>query len=468
MKHPLIIAAGTTLVAASSLLAGSFPGALEPDGGGAGARAETRLEMSVRKLDPEGSRKMGLMYMPSTASLAPERPDGIRKEPQYQATPRYAVITLGNAAENRYILVIDEPEDKDPRFYADLNHNGDLTDDGDGSWEKVERAEGRAPSLASTRVFQVRWENSDGTSSTGEYALNFYRSVDRDTINYYRASARTGTIEVGGKKYEVMLHENDNDGLFNKLYDPSKPTPADKLPKPVTLSLDGDRLDIRGTFGFGDYNYIARVSDDGSKLVLEPTMRQIRLPRPAERPEMLGAGRQVPEFEAVWWKPGSSEPSTFKISDFKGKSIVVLDMWATWCGPCMRGLPHLSKVAEEAAPQGVEVIALNVWDETAAYERFAREKGGDFAFKLARDPAGRERDASIASRLFTLRGIPATYVIDKNGKIEAAVSGYSPDDRQVEHALVRLGVKIKGIDSEAAEKAKPAAPGRTVPMTGLK
>jgi thiol-disulfide isomerase/thioredoxin len=204
-------------------------------------------------------------------------------------------------------------------------------------------------------------------------------------------------------------------------------------------------------------------------------MKQITLPRPTERPTMLGAGGPVPEFEALAWNPDPSstvEKNTFKISDYKGKKIVVLDLWATWCGPCMAGIPHISKIAEEVKGQGVEVIALNVWDEQAAFERFAKEKGKDYAFKLARDPAGKEKDASIATRLFKLPGIPATYVIDKNGKIEAAVSGYNKDDKQIEHALVRLGVKIEGIKPEDAKKAEATkGEGKTVPMvpaTGMK
>ena len=55
------------------------------------------------------------------------------------------------------------------------------------------------------------------------------------------------------------------------------------------------------------------------------------------------------------------------------------------------------------------------------------------------------------------------------GRIEAAVSGYNKDDRQVEHALVRLGVKIDGITLEDARKdAKPSGEGKSVPAMGLK
>jgi len=451
-------------IVAGALCFGTGALAAEPEGSG-----QATLTMDVRKLDFEGNKRAGLMYMPSSATLVAERPANISKEPTYVGTPKYATIRVGSGKNNVFALAFDEPEGADAKVYADLNGNGDLTDDGDGAWAEKSEREGQSPSYQSTLVFQTSWKNDAGGETRGEYALNMYRSPDRATVNYYRASARVGKIDISGKTYEVMLIENDGDGVFNKLYDPSVPTEAEKLPKPVTLTLDGDRFDIRGTFGFGEYNYVARVSDDGSKLTMEPTMKQIRLPRPTERPQMLGKGGPVPDFEAVWWVAGASaedEPKVFKISDFRGKKIVVLDLWATWCGPCMRGIPHLSKIAESVKGQDVEVIALNVWDEKRAFERWAGEKGKDYAFKIARDPAGKEpRDASVAARIFKLSGIPAQYVIDKDGKIVEVVSGYREGDRQLEHALVRLGVKIEGIKPEDAE-TKPAI--KAIPATGMR
>lgn len=433
----------------------------EPDG-----RAEATLKMEPRKLDFENNKKLGMMYMPCGTALDAQKPEWVTKEPKYAATPKYAVLKIGNTENNRYAIALDEPAGGEARIYADLNGNGDLTDDGDGRWEVRNEKPGSSAEYNGTIVFKAHWKNSDGVVSHDDFGVNFYRSPDRESLNYYRASARTGKIDVDGKSYEVTLFESDCDGIYNKLYDPKKPVAPEKLPKPVFLLLDGGQYDIRGTFGFNGYNYVARVSDDGAKLVLEPTVRQITLPRPTERPQMLGAGGPLPEFEAQWWSEDSSaKPVTFKSSDFKGKKIVVLDMWATWCGPCMRGIPHLSKIAEEVKGQDVEVIALNVWDDAKAFEKFAAEKGKSYAFRLARDPSGREpRDATIPARLFRLSGIPATYVIGKDGKIEASISGYTEGDKQVEHALVRLGVKIEGVTAEEAAAAKPA---KTPKPTGM-
>lgn len=455
---------GSAVAAAALLLSCGAAASAGPEGAG-----KATLTLAPRALDMAGSREQGMMYMPSSAPLSAERPAIVKKEPTYRAKPRYATITLGSGETSTYAIAFDEPADAPAKIYLDLNANGDLTDDGDGAWPTVSTPEeGKSPQYSGTWVFDVSWASAEGATTRGQYGLNFYRSTDRDSINYYRASMREGKIVLDGKEYSVRLIENDNDGRFNKLYDPSSPLSPENLPKPVWLTIGGDRYDIRGTFGFNDFNYIAKVSDDGTQLSLEPTMRQIRLPQPTQRPTALAAGVEAPDFEAHWWSPDSSEgkPQTFKLSDFRGKKVVVIDMWATWCGPCIAGLPHLSSVAEAVKGQDVEIIALNVFDDLAAYERFGAQKSANFAFRLARDPAGRERDASIAARLYRVSGIPQSYVIDKSGKIVEAVSGYQQGDRRIEQALVNLGIKIDGLKPQEAKPA--AAPVKMIPATGMK
>ena len=114
---------------------------------------------------------------------------------------------------------------------------------------------------------------------SGSTQLNFYWQPGRSSVNFYDASARVGKIALNGKTYDVTLVGNDADGLFNKLYDHSKPiVVGEKMTKPVWLFLDGDQVDIRATFPFDGMNYLASVTDDGSKLSLAPTMKVIQLP----------------------------------------------------------------------------------------------------------------------------------------------------------------------------------------------
>ena len=103
--------------------------------------------------------------MPTAAKLSDKRPDRITKEPQYQGTPKYAVITVGNGTPNQFVLVADEAEGHEPKLYADLNGDGDLTNDGNGDWQTKSKKAPKADSSATRAhyAFKAGWKTPDGS-----------------------------------------------------------------------------------------------------------------------------------------------------------------------------------------------------------------------------------------------------------------------------------------------------------------
>ncbi len=157
----------------------------------------------------------------------------------------------------------------------------------------------------------------------------------------------------------------------------------------------------------------------------------------AERPALLAAGAPAPDFNSEKWGGG-----TLKLSDYKGQ-VVILDFWATWCGPCQRSMPHIEKVYQAVKSQGVAVIALCVWDGKDEYEKWVPQNQSKYSYQFAFDPAGRGAE-SIAGKLFKVSGIPTTYIIDKEGKVVEAIVGFSgDDDKRIEEALKKQGIKIE-------------------------
>ena len=112
---------------------------------------------------------------------------------------------------------------------------------------------------------------------------------------------------------------------------------------------------------------------------------------------------------------------SFSLADFSGK-IVVVNLWATWCGPCRREVPEYEKVRKEFAGRGVEFIGLTTEDpltSAARVKRFAR----DFNFGFRLGWADRETAVTLMSGKNV---IPQTLVIAPDGRIISHWRGYSP------------------------------------------
>jgi thiol-disulfide isomerase/thioredoxin len=129
---------------------------------------------------------------------------------------------------------------------------------------------------------------------------------------------------------------------------------------------------------------------------------------------------------------------TFRLSDFQGK-VIVINLWASWCGPCRREVPEYEKVRKAYAGKEVEFIALTAEDRsaTAKVNRFLRDV--NFGFRVG------WADRELAGTLMNGKSaIPQTLVLDGGGQIVKHWTGYSPGrsaDRlkeTIDEALLRL------------------------------
>lgn len=125
----------------------------------------------------------------------------------------------------------------------------------------------------------------------------------------------------------------------------------------------------------------------------------------------LKVGDDAPQLSIAKWVKGG--PVTLE----KGK-IYVVEFWATWCGPCIASMPHLSELQDEYKNK-VTFIGVTTEDANGntldAVEKMVQEKGPGMGYTVAFDDAQKTNDAWMKAA--AQRGIPTSFVVDANGKI---------------------------------------------------
>lgn len=129
----------------------------------------------------------------------------------------------------------------------------------------------------------------------------------------------------------------------------------------------------------------------------------------------LSAGDTAPDFTAAL-----TDGSELTLSEQQGK-VVLLNFWATWCGPCVREMPAFEKLYGEYG-EDVAILAVNCMESEDIVKAFQEENG--YTFPIACDPEG---DISLK---YPSQGIPYTLVIDKEGIIQKIYVGAADAETQ--------------------------------------
>ena len=167
---------------------------------------------------------------------------------------------------------------------------------------------------------------------------------------------------------------------------------------------------------------------------------------------LLAIGAPAPDFVSK-----DMDGKEVKLSDFRDK-VVVLDFWATWCGPCKASLPHTQEAAKNYKNQGVVVLAVCTSDTRAKFEEFIkahREQYPDIHFASDPHEKGSSEFPERASRaLYGLKSIPTQFIIGRNGKIADVIVGFDEKDHRLEEALDKL-LKSRPAQSSPGAGSKP-------------
>ncbi|HEY8669000.1 MAG TPA: TlpA disulfide reductase family protein [Tepidisphaeraceae bacterium] len=124
-------------------------------------------------------------------------------------------------------------------------------------------------------------------------------------------------------------------------------------------------------------------------------------------------GKPAPEFTLK-----DLNGKDVSLKDFKGQ-VLVIDFWATWCGPCVEALPELDKMYQELSKDGLKVVAINLEEEKDTVAGFAKEKNLTMPVLL-------DADHAIGQK-YLVEPIPQTVIIGKDGVVRRVVIGAFED-----------------------------------------
>ncbi len=154
------------------------------------------------------------------------------------------------------------------------------------------------------------------------------------------------------------------------------------------------------------------------------------------------SGKEVRGLDAPDFELQRLDGTTLKLSSLRGKAVV-LNFWATWCGPCKIEMPWLTEFHKQYGPQGVEVIGIAMDEDTAKVEEFVKEIGATYTILLGTEAVG---DAFGGVQF-----LPATFYIDRQGKVVDRVFGLVSRSEIEDNIKLSLGPAAAGAAAAPAE-----------------
>lgn len=319
-----------------------------------------------------------------------------RKPPNLGPQARFGINFVLEGSNRTWAL--DGNEEKGYILHADLNGNGDLSDDlpqrfekKDGKFSLLIQTEAHESGDEGEAVYPVIFKliisqvTPPGQSQPQLCLLKYDHTLRRGVLrlgNQRIAFGLVGSAGIYDQPYNSLAFDLDNDGKLDLV---TYQSPERYLVSEKYIKLGGK-----------DYEFV--VDRYGRTLTLNPIVE--KLPPRA----ILLPGYPAPLFSLT-----DLEGKKHDLQDYRGR-VVLLDFWATWCGPCVAAAPRLVGIYQKYSNLGFDIIGIDCSDTDEKLRKFISEKNMTW-------PQTREQEDGLIHRIYRVVGHPTYYLIGKDGTI---------------------------------------------------
>jgi thiol-disulfide isomerase/thioredoxin len=323
----------------------------------------------------------------------------------------------------------------------------ELISNGTNTWSTETKSKIYSESTASTGFADSPELNLLLAGTPGEFFFSLLSPDPEETfLSGIDRVSSNGAVEVDGTTYDSFtLHTEPTEDLPSAMeiqitVEQGEKPWVHRARMPLPKDLTGG-LDVTLEFQASKWNAVDAALPE---FTYTPTADQTKVDdlfaalmdsaaetaAPSEEQAMSMVGKPAPTFELK-----DTEGVTVSLESLKGKTVI-LDFFATWCGPCRKGMPVLMDIAERRAEEGVVLYAIDLDEPADKIKSFLEKQGWTLNVLMT-------GDSKVADE-YMVGGIPHTVIVAPNGSLQFVEIGF----RGKEHAEQQINQAIdKAIES---------------------